>query len=183
MQSNNKGLDPAWTQVDGQTDAELWSRFDITFAFSRSDDLSQPVIRDPAHSVTFDLSGPDLPAVDGATFMAVETEALRCFVTALADVEELFVLNWQHTSHRFRPAVEAADLSPKSFRGEHPSVYPDGDYYAYVSPDFVEGTFGHPWEPSLCVFGPRMVHSLGRSLAGWLPIKRLGTEVSLSFPF
>lgn len=47
-----------------------------------------------------------------------------------------------------------------------------GDYYAFLTPDLEEGTFGHPWEQTLCVIGRRMVDSLGRSLGTWLPVKR-----------
>ena len=51
-------------------------------------------------------------------------------------------------------------------------VYPDGDYFAFLSEDFSEGTFGHPWEKTICVLGERLVRSFGRSLETWLPIKR-----------
>ncbi|GAB3774366.1 hypothetical protein GCM10027600_36810 [Nocardioides ginsengisegetis] len=51
-------------------------------------------------------------------------------------------------------------------------VYPDGDYYAFLTSDFTEGTFGHPWEKTLCVIGEGLGASLGRSLETWLPIKR-----------
>ncbi|MFA7767591.1 DUF2716 domain-containing protein [Streptomyces sp. NRRL S-448] len=33
------------------------------------------------------------------------------------------------------------------------SVYPDGDYHLYRTPELRFGTFGHPWEHTLCVFG------------------------------
>ncbi len=41
------------------------------------------------------------------------------------------------------------------------------------TPSVTEGTFGHPWEQTLCVFGERLVNSLGRTLATWLPIVRV----------
>ena len=34
------------------------------------------------------------------------------------------------------------------------------------------GTFGHPWEETLCVFGPDLVESLVPLLTTWLPIRR-----------
>jgi hypothetical protein len=51
-------------------------------------------------------------------------------------------------------------------------IYPDGDYYAFMTEDLLEGTFGHPWEQTLCIMGDRLINSLGRSLETWLPIKR-----------
>jgi hypothetical protein len=81
---------------------------------------------------------------------------------------ELIVLDWQHPAYRFRPADQAL-----TWRAEwRVPVYPDGDYYAFLTNDFTEGTFGHPWENTLCVIGERLGASLGRSLETWLPIKR-----------
>ncbi|MEU5934541.1 DUF2716 domain-containing protein [Micromonospora sp. NPDC047187] len=34
---------------------------------------------------------------------------------------------------------------------------PVGDYYIHLAEDFRFGTFGHPWELSLCVFGDDML--------------------------
>ncbi len=52
-------------------------------------------------------------------------------------------------------------------------VYPKGDYYIFLRDDLSEGTFGHPWEQTLCVFGERLLASLGRTLATWLPVIRI----------
>jgi len=32
-----------------------------------------------------------------------------------------------------------------------------GDYFIWLAQDFRYGTFGHPWEPSLCVFGEELL--------------------------
>jgi hypothetical protein len=162
----------AWKQIDDESYREVWDRFDEKFEFHPSGGKPLPVIRDPTPSVTFDLSIPAGPQFASA-MAAIEAEALRCFVTELSDVDVLFVLDWQHPAYEFRPAIEALDIQPKDFVNGYPSVYPNGDYYAYLAPDFSEGTFGHPWEPSLCVIGPRMIDSLARSLSTWLPIKRV----------
>ncbi|MBR7837823.1 DUF2716 domain-containing protein [Actinospica durhamensis] len=36
-------------------------------------------------------------------------------------------------------------------------IYPNGDYCIWLAGDFRNGTFGHPWEPSLCVFGEELL--------------------------
>ncbi len=167
----------AWRQLDDSEYGEMWDRFYLKFGFDRSKGLQSPVIQDPTPSVTFDLG----LLVDGpnraSAVAAIEAEALRCFISALPEVETMFVLDWQHLAFEFRPKVEALDMDPKDFVNGYPGVYPNGDYYAYLTPDFTEGTFGHPWEPSLCVIGPRMIDSLARSLSTWLPIKRIdGTD-------
>ncbi|WP_197038184.1 MULTISPECIES: DUF2716 domain-containing protein [Actinomycetes] len=49
----------------------------------------------------------------------------------------------------------------------------EDDYYTFARLDFTESTFGHPWEWTLCVFGPRLVETLGQTLSTWLPVKRV----------
>jgi hypothetical protein len=54
-----------------------------------------PGITGPPGSMTFDLTAPPGPTWATA-YAAVNAEALRTFVTALPDVPELIVLDWQH---------------------------------------------------------------------------------------
>jgi hypothetical protein len=162
----------AWHQVDDEAYRETWDRFYAPFKFDPSRGLTEPVVEDPQPSVTFDLSGLGPAATRSAATDAINTEALRCFVSVLSDVDELFVLDWQHSAYRFRPSIEALDLAPRDPVNGYPSVYPDGDNYAFLTPNLREGTFGHPWESSLCIIGERLVNTLGTTLGTWLPIKR-----------
>jgi len=158
-----------WVELSEHDYTRLWERFDATFGFRAGTTADAwPAIREPAPSVTFDLSVIPYGPKRGAAYDAINAEALRCFVWALADVDEMFVLDWQHPAYRFFPGHQAL-----TWQAEWTiPVYPDGDYYAFLTPDLAEGTFGHPWERTLCVIGRRMVDSLGRSLGTWLPIKR-----------
>lgn len=159
----------AWTELDAASYDEVWARFDRRFSFRPGvDPKTWPALREPTPSVTFDLSViPDGPR-RGAAYDAINSEALRAFVWSTPDLEELFALDWQHPAYRFRPADQAL-----TWQAEWKiSIYPDGDYYAFLADDFSEGTFGHPWERTLCIIGPRLCASLGRSLVTWLPIKR-----------
>ena len=38
-------------------------------------------------------------------------------------------------------------------------VFPDGDYSIFLATDLRLGTFGHPWEETLCVFGQPLLDS------------------------
>lgn len=127
-----------------------------------------PASREPRPSLTLDLSAIADGPRRGSAYDAINAEALRCFVWALEDVDELVVLDWQHPAYRFRPSVQAL-----IWRAEWAvPVYPDGDYFAFMTPDYAEGTFGHPWEQSLCIMGTRLVETLGQSLGRWLPVLR-----------
>ncbi|BEP14402.1 DUF2716 domain-containing protein [Acidothermaceae bacterium B102] len=159
----------AWVAVDDAGYRTAWDAFDGRFGFRASTRPDGwPAIREPIPSVTFDLSAIPDGAMRGAAYDAINAEALRCFVWALPEAEALLVLDWQHPAYRFRPRAQAQRWDAKWLV----PVFPDGDYYAFLTPDFDEGTFGHPWEKTLCVLGPRMVASLAASLATWLPVVR-----------
>lgn len=165
---------PGWREMDEAEHEAAWDLFDEKFDFRASVDPSGwPAIDEPTPSVTFDLSGiPGGPRLLTA-FAALNAEALRCFVWALPDIPELSVLNWQHTAWRFDPRLDDGPAQWDDLERLQPTVYPDGDYFAFLSPDMTEGTFGHPWERTLCVMGDRLIETLGKSLALWLPVLRV----------
>lgn len=86
----------------------------------------------------------------------------------LEDCHELSTLDWQHLAYRFVPANQALTWQVE---WKIP-IYPDGDYFAFLSEDYAEGTFGHPWEQTICVMGERLIDSLAQTWATWLPVKR-----------
>jgi hypothetical protein len=161
---------PGWRPLSADEDRDHWDRFVAAFGFLPSvEPADWPAISEPPASNTFDLTVPDGPAF-AASQAAVNAEALRAFVTALPDVPELIVLDWQHTGYAFRPAEHLAGADPRWMV----PVYPDGDYYAFLTPDHTAGTFGHPWERTLCVFGAPLVATLALTLGTWLPVRRVG---------
>ncbi|WP_399171330.1 DUF2716 domain-containing protein [Streptomyces sp. TLI_171] len=50
------------------------------------------------------------------------------------------------------------------------SPYPDGDYFVFLAEDLRFGTFGHPWEHSLCVFGDDLLNAVQDDLHQLLPV-------------
>jgi hypothetical protein len=145
-------------------------RFAAAVGFRASTEAAGwPGITEPPGSMTFDLTVPPGPA-SAAASAAVNAEALRTFVTALPDVPEWIVLDCQHRRYAFRPVEQLLSDDP---RWAVP-VYPDGDYSVFLTPDHTAGTFGHPWERTLCVFGHPLVATLGLTLGTWLPVVRIG---------
>jgi hypothetical protein len=65
------------------------------------------------------------------------------------------VLDWQHQTYRCRPHKVRDEEPPDEMWPTE--IYPNGDYYIWLAGDFRYGTFGHPWEPSLCVFGEELL--------------------------
>jgi hypothetical protein len=160
--------DEAWAELGPREYDEYWAAFESRFGFRAGvSPQTWPAIREPIPSVTFDLSVIGDGPRRGAAYDAINVEALRAFVWALPETD-LIVLDWNHPAYRFWPAKQALAWRPDW----RVPVYPNGDYYAFLTPDLMEGTFGHPWEQTLCVIGERLGASLGRSWETWLPIKR-----------
>ncbi|MBB3038168.1 DUF2716 domain-containing protein [Hoyosella altamirensis] len=162
-------LPPGWAELEDQR--WYWERFTDKFGFRPGTSAATwPAIAEPTPSITFDLAVHDNIRGSWASRVdAINAEALRCFVTEFPEDPVFVVLDWQHTCYRLDAAVHAVTLDAEW----RVPVYPNGDYYIYLRDDLSEGTFGHPWEQSLCVFGDRLLGSLATTLKTWLPVKRV----------
>lgn len=169
-------LPTGWGQLSDEENERNWAIFRDRFGFTPGIDArSWPAIAEPIPSVVFDLGAAPAatPGAWAARVDAINAEALRCFVTDWNDDPNFVVLDWQHPGYTFDAEAHAAAKELAEWRVP---VYPNGDYYIFSRDDFTEGTFGHPWERTLCVFGERMVEGLGRTLSAWLPRLRVNGE-------
>ncbi|MFD7974256.1 DUF2716 domain-containing protein [Streptomyces sp. NPDC059071] len=150
----------------------VWDRFCAEFVFRPSMYAAKwPAIKEPTASVTWSLAALD----DDPDYMRLDrlVEVVQQGLTAcVLPQDRLFALDWQHASFRFSPRMvggpgqERWPLSP----------YPDGDYYIYLTEDFLTGSFGHPWEHSLCLFGQAFLDTVAAQVDEILgvPIRRSG---------
>ncbi|MFB4279141.1 DUF2716 domain-containing protein [Nonomuraea sp. MTCD27] len=53
-------------------------------------------------------------------------------------------------------------------------MFPNGDYYVFLSEDRTNGTFGHPWEQTLCIFGTSLIPELARPSRSEVPHRAAG---------
>ncbi|MEV6429896.1 DUF2716 domain-containing protein [Nocardia sp. NPDC051463] len=164
---------------DPEHDA-LWARFSAEFEF-RPSTATSPGITEPAASVTWPVG-----ALDSVSTGHDDVERLQRIISAglLAcnkPGEVLYWLDWQHAGYRFDPGRVGGAGQP-DWPG---SAYPDGDYYIYATPDFRLGTFGHPWESTLCVFGDQLLSEVEQELTTLLgtPIRRGGRPVGAARTF
>jgi hypothetical protein len=162
---------PVWSPINMDADDEHWARFYQRFSFRPGMFVKEPAIDEPTPSVTLDLS-PTFTAQDVHEFAAgaaaVNGLALLAWIRVLAPETSLVVLDWQHQTYRFWP-YRFACQPDSQWQTE---VFPNGDYYIFLSEDMSSGTFGHPWQQTLCVFGESLVSTLVPMLASWLPVKR-----------
>ncbi len=159
---------PAWEEIPEENYEDFWGPFTERFRFQPTQRAPGPAIQEPTPSVTLDLDS--IFADPGPRFaagqQAVNALALLAMTHAFPS-RRLLVLDWQHQSWWFRPDQQAV-ADEQSWPVE---VFPNGDYYAFLTEDMNEGTFGHPWEHTLCVFGDRLMPRLVPALTSWLPVK------------
>jgi hypothetical protein len=158
-----------WQWMPDRLDSRLQKSFKSRFALRPSvSPEGWPSIAEPAPSVTFDLSATFLrarPAIDEADELI-----LRVLVKAFRKDERLIAMDFNHFTWWFWPhEFAAADRTWPDSWFVHP--FPNGDYMIFMTEDMSCGTFGHPWEQTLCVFGPRVIEA-ARGLGEYWPVKR-----------
>jgi hypothetical protein len=148
---------PTWTKLNHLEYNQVWDTFDAEFEFGKQtpDGL---VIQEPAPSITYDISDAFTmefaPWGDPAIHADVHGRFLAAFQSCVAPGETLYALDWQHDAYHFDPHQPFAwdDLCEWKV-----PIIPNGDYYIHIAKDFSFGTFGHPWELTLCVFGEQLL--------------------------
>jgi len=128
-----------------------WSKFVKKFDFKPNYYSSEPAICEPENSVVFRFKSSFTDA-ELDNFEAIIEEAFRRLNIG---GDSMYALDWQHDSYRFNPQDE--------YRGLPISVFPDGDYFIFLSPDMSFGTFGRPWQDTICVFGTDLVKYIENS--------------------
>ncbi|MET9465494.1 DUF2716 domain-containing protein [Streptomyces sp. NPDC006544] len=145
-----------WLHDDGP----LWDRFYADFDFTPS---TRPAITQPSPSAVWDLHShhrlvPDLPA-------ALDAIVRRGLVSATEPGEFVYWLNWQHDGYRYDPRrVGIPGRPPVPGLG----TYPNGDYHLHLTHDMRLGTFGHPWEQTLTVWGTPLLSAVEAELTDLL---------------
>lgn len=164
---------------DPEHDA-LWARFYTEFEF-RPSTATSPGITEPAASVTWQVRSLDATDAEHDGVEQLQRIISAGLLACNKPGQVLYWLDWQHAGYRFDPG-RVGDAGQPNWPG---SAYPDGDYYIYVTPDFRLGTFGHPWESTVCVFGDQLLSEVEEELTALLgpPIRRGGRPVDATRTF
>ncbi|GAA1934447.1 DUF2716 domain-containing protein [Kitasatospora viridis] len=148
-------------RLTGTEYADIWNRFDAEFGFRPSMSVF-PGIKESAPSITWSLDALD----DDPGYRKLDrlVDVVQDGLAGCSEPGEgLWVLDWQHTCYRVRPDLPVGDVflpavvEGRSRAGWPFGPYPDGDYTVHLAEDLRFGTFGHPWEHSLCVFGAELL--------------------------
>ncbi|MEV7525910.1 DUF2716 domain-containing protein [Streptomyces sp. NPDC091371] len=139
-----------WLHDDGP----LWDRFYADFDFKPSTTY-RPAITEPSPSAVWNLHSHHRIVTD----LNAELDAIvqRGLLAATEAGEFVYWLDWQHDGYRYDPRrTGIPERPPRPGKG----TYPDGDYYLHVTHDLRLGTFGHPWEQTLTVWGPSLLSAI-----------------------
>ena len=151
--------EPAWEPLPDADERAVWDLFNEQFGFRTGIGPGQwPGIREPTPSITYDTSA----AFSGQDATAVADPNAGLFPAFKACVPpggRLYALDWQHACYTFNPfgRFEFSAI----YEGMIP-VVPDGDYSIFLADDLSFGTFGHPWEQTVCFFGQPMLAAIER---------------------
>jgi hypothetical protein len=155
-----------WHQIEGKAP---WAQFDQRFDFRPSyHESEEPAIRLVPGCLVIDLA--PIFQRDTRGFAADEDFLDATAFQAFADLVsegEIIALDWQHPAYRYSPCSQVASQADPAV-----PVFPNGDYYAHMTIDLRWGTFGHPWQQTLTVWGEELVTRLGSELLTWLPRHR-----------
>ncbi|MCU1676960.1 MAG: hypothetical protein JWM93_1718 [Frankiales bacterium] len=167
--------DESWVMLEPDDDERLWKDFTKRFGFRTGDTPDDwPGIREPGNSVTFALvRRADL---DEAHILEARLngEILSAMREVFAPDERLIALDWHGEAHGFWPHAFESEAEAWAI-----TPYPTHEFCVFLNEDMTAGTFGHPSERSLCVFGASLVTAAQPALIDWLPImRRRGVSVT-----
>jgi hypothetical protein len=90
-------------------------------------------------------------------------KAIEAFIDITIPGEEIYALDWRHECYYYDPRklsvhgmLDDGSSIPKI------SFIPDGDYYIFVTKDFENIWFGHPWEKTITVLGDKLIAALNQ---------------------
>lgn len=80
----------------------------------------------------------------------LNAKTLTAFRRCVTPERFVYAIDVQHEDYRFYPHRSFNSDDREAWRVP---VLPDGDYFVFLAEDLSFGTFGHPWEQTMCVWG------------------------------
>jgi len=125
---------------------QVWDKFYDLFDFKPST-TNFPAIKTISQQLKLNIS--DCFSAD-YPFDKLEQWALTLFCRISNSDERLYALDWQHEFYDFDPRQE---IDKDEFDEWTVPVFPNGNYYIFLTKDFKNVWFGHPWEQIITLIG------------------------------
>jgi Protein of unknown function (DUF2716) len=160
---------PSWKPLPERYEDRVMRLFQSRFKFHPDVTASAwPSIDEPRPSLTLDLSSVSTP--HGSSIPHADETILGFFLSAFPASTRLVAINVNHYAHWFWPhRFAVAQRQWPDAWAVHP--FPNGDYSIFLTEEMSQGTFGHPWEKTLCLFGQALLNVVPMADSPW-PVKR-----------
>jgi len=136
--------------LDPEEYDKVWNKFNNSFDFKPSSNIF-PAIKTTMPQLKLDIKAyfsSDYP------FNKLEQLALDLFDKLSKPGDRLYALDWQHECYDFDPRQE---MDRNEFGEWIIPIFPNGDYYIFLTKDFDNIWFGHPWEQTITLIGNEIV--------------------------
>ena len=147
----------------------IWSKIKDTYQFKPSiDPLSGEWIRLDQPYKTYRLT----------CFWDEKQEEIVRQIMCRVIHEDMYALDWHHDCFIFHPDEKITPGfqyrdSARECNVYFPSFYPNGDYYFFISMDWTNGLYGHPWRKEIRVTGEKMIRAFMEQ-KGALALEEIG---------
>jgi len=146
----------SWHKLTSEENHRTWDLFYEEFKFRPSiDSKDWPSIETDLPQLKLDIMECYREGYDQGCFNILEELAKEIFKNITEVNEHMFALDWQHPGYEFDPRKEFP-IDPK-FKEWPVPVLPNGDYYIFLTQDFQNLWFGHPWEETITLIGKDIV--------------------------
>lgn len=175
--------DAGWELLENVEESHVWREFQQKFQFSPRLHGSDTGIQEPVDSVTFDISWYYTSQEQNTLAQEVHEWLFHGFVAMNPPGASVYALDWQHPCYKV--VLAEFDLRQYNTLLLHQNgllrhaedggyyylipVIPDGDYSMFLTHDLTNGTFGHPWRETLCIFGKDLLEELNTADAETAP--------------
>ena len=91
-------------------------------------------------------------------------KAIDAFVEISKKGDKIFALDWQHECFYIDPRQLTPEIIVDN-ESDTPAIsfIPDGDYYIFLTKDFENIWFGHPWEKTITIIGSELISAFNKN--------------------
>ena len=139
-----------WQRLSQKEEEYVWNTFYQLFDFKPGIKIF-PGIRTSLPQKRFSTSR---YFSEHAPLDKLEDLALVLFYAVSEPGQRLYALDWQHQCYDFDPRQE---MDRDEFGEWVIPILPNGDYYIFLTKDFRNVWFGHPWEETITLIGHDLV--------------------------
>ena len=151
-----------WSILSKKDYDYVWDKFYAEFSFKPSIYESDwPTIQTDKPNFKFSIKNLFGDSYNELIDIDFLQKAIDTFIEITIQEEEIFALDWKHECYYINPRK----LTPNIMIGLESSIsfIPNGDYYIFLTKDFENIWFGHPWENTVTIIGTKLINSFKKT--------------------